>query len=220
MTQPAPLTRIPESMGPKEIGAFMRGLREQFALTPQDISERLHIRVRYVTAIEEGNYDAMPGKVYARGYIHTYAEFLGLDADHLVAQCFATTTAAPEAAAGNKAAEFKPAARVVAPASNGRLVMGALGALLLVAIGYARLGGSESETAAVESPAPEALLSVTTPVMPVAGNYACLGSETPLGCFYAQRTLAVLAQIQRESVKPFAADIRFMEQKHSEGDDE
>lgn len=81
--------RIPETMTPKEIGAYMGGLREHFKLSLQDVSERLHIRVRYVQAIEQSQIEQLPGKVYARGYVHTYAEFLGLDADQVAAQWFA-----------------------------------------------------------------------------------------------------------------------------------
>ena len=111
MNQAAPQLRVPESMGPKELGSYMRGLREHFKLSPQDVSERLHIRMRYVTAIEEANYDAMPGKIYARGYVQTYAEFLGLDAEQVVKQCFPAeeVKTAPISIATPKP-EIKPAA--------------------------------------------------------------------------------------------------------------
>ncbi|MBX9725674.1 MAG: helix-turn-helix domain-containing protein, partial [Rickettsiales bacterium] len=43
-----------QNMTPREIGSQMAALREQFGLTPQEVSERLHIRTRYIHAIEEG----------------------------------------------------------------------------------------------------------------------------------------------------------------------
>lgn len=38
---------------------------------------------RYIVAIEEGNYDQLPGAFYARAFIKTYAEALGLDVDEV-----------------------------------------------------------------------------------------------------------------------------------------
>ncbi len=96
-------------MGPKEIGAHLRACREEFLLSVQDVSERLHIRPRYLTAIEEARFDVMPAPVYARGYLATYAEFLGLDAARVVQQCFAPPPAAPTAS------EAKPVAPLAAP---------------------------------------------------------------------------------------------------------
>ncbi len=89
MAEPAytPL-RLPATMSRADIGPYMRSLREHYTLSQQDVSERLHIRGRYVYAIEAGEFDALPGQVYAKGYVHTYAEFLGLDAEQVVGICF------------------------------------------------------------------------------------------------------------------------------------
>lgn len=68
------------------IGAYFRDMREHYRLTVQQVSDRLHIRAKYIEAIEQGDLSAMPGKVYTQGYIHSYAEFLGLDAEKVIAQ--------------------------------------------------------------------------------------------------------------------------------------
>lgn len=183
-TSTAPL-KIPETMTPKEIGSYMCGLREHFKLSVQDVSEQLHIRVRYVQAIEQGQLEQMPGKVYARGYVHTYAEFLGLDAEQVVTQCFA--------------AEPPPVAPVPVPPrtlatarhplmrnwrSSG---ISAVVVIALLVVVSQLIGGEDSqEEVATVEPVPETMLeSVRTLVMPTSQNIRCLRGDLALSCFYA-----------------------------------
>ncbi len=183
MSKPPSPLRIPETMGPSEIGPYFRELREYFKLSPQGVSERLHIRVRYVNAMEEGNFEQMPGKVYARGYIHTYAEFLGLDADQVVAQCF------PELPMNHLAAQtasFTPAPRVphAAPHASGKRWW-MLGGLVLVAyVLYTQVAAppSGSDTSNVAEVPESMLADIRDTVMPRARNYACLTGGEHLTC--------------------------------------
>lgn len=222
MNQAAPQLRVPESMGPKELGSYMRGLREHFKLSPQDVSERLHIRMRYVTAIEEANYDAMPGKIYARGYVQTYAEFLGLDAEQVVKQCFPAeeVKTAPISIATPKP-EIKPAAVYAKTQSSplpqyGRKGFGKNLLPLAIVIGlafaaYALFSGNESVAPEEESAVaevPETLLaSVRSVVMPTAQNYDCLMHDTVMGCYFAQSSLKTLSILQYEDIKQFEEEI-------------
>uniref|UniRef100_UPI0038BC908F helix-turn-helix domain-containing protein n=1 Tax=Bacillus xiapuensis TaxID=2014075 RepID=UPI0038BC908F len=48
-----------------------------------DVQEMTKIQKRYLTGIEEGNYDMMPGKFYIRAFIKQYAEAVGLNPDEL-----------------------------------------------------------------------------------------------------------------------------------------
>ncbi|ETJ28943.1 hypothetical protein Q604_UNBC16509G0001, partial [human gut metagenome] len=38
----------------------------------------------YLEAIEDGNYDIIPGQVYVKGFIRNYGNYLDLDGDRLV----------------------------------------------------------------------------------------------------------------------------------------
>lgn len=179
--------RVPEHFSRVDIGAYMRELRLHYALSEQDVSERLHIRMRYVTAIETANFDAMPGKAYARGYVHTYAEFLGLDADQVVERCFG----------GEMAREVQ--AHSIPESSNWYKRNKAYGGVLAVLLLLAGLfyfatqtdGTGEGETAqiseGVESVPEEYLASMRTRLMPTAPNFNCLGRESMLGCYFSQR---------------------------------
>jgi cytoskeleton protein RodZ len=63
-----------------DIGATLREARERRGLSLDDVQQSLHFRVRYLTALEEEHWDLLPGgEAYAKGFLRTYAEFLGLD---------------------------------------------------------------------------------------------------------------------------------------------
>jgi len=63
------------------VGYTLRQERERQNLTIEDIEQGTSIRALYIEAIENGEYDKLPGTVYTKGFIKNYAKFLGLDAD-------------------------------------------------------------------------------------------------------------------------------------------
>jgi cytoskeleton protein RodZ len=52
----------------------------------EEVHSKTKIRVRYLECIESGDWNALPGSVYARGFIRSYAELLGLDGRKLLEQ--------------------------------------------------------------------------------------------------------------------------------------
>jgi transcriptional regulator with XRE-family HTH domain len=69
-----------------EIGQLLRQTREAKELSLADAEEQTRIRQRYLSALESGDWDDLPNPVAARGFLRTYATFLGLDAEELVDQ--------------------------------------------------------------------------------------------------------------------------------------
>ena len=63
------------------VGYTLRQERERQNLTIEDIEQGTSIRATYIDAIENGEYDKLPGTVYAKGFIKNYAKFLGMDSD-------------------------------------------------------------------------------------------------------------------------------------------
>lgn len=53
--------------------------REKAGYTIEEVAEKLNIRKQYILSLEDGNLDAIPGKVYAEGYTKLYSEFLGIE---------------------------------------------------------------------------------------------------------------------------------------------
>lgn len=66
------------------VGDILRGEREKQGLTIEDIARETSIRDIYLEAIEKGDYDALPGDVYAKGFIRNYSRFLQIDGDALL----------------------------------------------------------------------------------------------------------------------------------------
>lgn len=57
----------------------LKEAREAAGYSIDYVAEKLNIRKQYLLALEEGNYDIMPGKVYTEGYKKMYYEFLGIN---------------------------------------------------------------------------------------------------------------------------------------------
>lgn len=65
------------------VGASLREARKRRELDLADVEAAIKIRVRYLQAIEDEDWEVLPGDVYARGFIRTYAAHLGLDGERL-----------------------------------------------------------------------------------------------------------------------------------------
>ncbi len=61
------------------IGDSLREARNRRGLTAADVQKGIRIRERYLTALEEEHWDMLPGEAYTKGFLRTYAEFLGLN---------------------------------------------------------------------------------------------------------------------------------------------
>ncbi|WP_406621877.1 helix-turn-helix domain-containing protein [Bacillus atrophaeus] len=66
-----------------ELGIRLKEAREEKAMSLDDLQAATKIQKRYLTALEEGNYDIIPGSFYVRAFIKQYAEAVGLDSDQL-----------------------------------------------------------------------------------------------------------------------------------------
>ena len=67
-----------------ELGEELRRERVRRNLTFKDVEQVLHIKTTYLEAIEDGNYDIIPGQVYVKGFIRNCGNYLDLDGDRLV----------------------------------------------------------------------------------------------------------------------------------------
>jgi len=67
------------------VGGHLRHEREQQGFSLHDIAEKLRLRPRQLQALEEGDYDSLPGQTFVVGFIRSYANTLGLDAVAVVA---------------------------------------------------------------------------------------------------------------------------------------
>ncbi len=68
----------------EEIGRTLRETRERLGLTLEEAERTIRIRASRLETLERGEFDSLPSQVQARGFLHNYAEFLGLDPEELL----------------------------------------------------------------------------------------------------------------------------------------
>ncbi len=79
-----------------EIGNTLREARVRRNLTLQQVEEDIKIRVKYVQAMENEDWDVMPGVTYVKGFLRTYSTYLGLDPEVIIGE-FRSRAIAPSA---------------------------------------------------------------------------------------------------------------------------
>jgi cytoskeleton protein RodZ len=132
------------------IGNTLRDARNRRKIDLAEVEDAIKIRARFLRAMENEEWDVLPGDIYARAFIKTYASYLGLDGERL-AEDYRESS---ESGGGPE----RPPARIE-PALSGRRQSGRSGiggrilavvivaALIgvLVAIGLANGGGDSSK---------------------------------------------------------------------------
>jgi hypothetical protein len=66
-----------------QVGSILRAARNRRKVDLSEVEAATRIRARFLRAIENEEWDVLPGGVYTRGFIRTYAAFLGLDGERL-----------------------------------------------------------------------------------------------------------------------------------------
>lgn len=60
----------------EDLGRKLRLLREGQGFSLEDVERATHIRAHFIAAIEEGRFEDLPERVYTRGFIKSYCDFL------------------------------------------------------------------------------------------------------------------------------------------------
>lgn len=68
----------------KTVGQVLRAKRAKLDMTLQQVEDYTKIQKTYIIALEQDDYDALPGDFYIKAYLKQYAERLGLDSDQLI----------------------------------------------------------------------------------------------------------------------------------------
>ena len=78
-----------------EIGSSLKEARVRQGLEFSEIETGTKIRGKYLRALEDEHFDVLPGETYIKGFLRTYAEYLGLDGQLYVDE-FNSRYVAPE----------------------------------------------------------------------------------------------------------------------------
>lgn len=66
------------------LGERLKKIRSDKRMSLSEVSRATRIRADYLENIEEGNYEKLPVDVYVKGFLRSYAEFLGVDEEVLI----------------------------------------------------------------------------------------------------------------------------------------
>jgi cytoskeleton protein RodZ len=126
------------------IGATLHEARNRRKIELSEVEAAIKIRVRYLLAIENEEWDVLPGVAYARGFIRTYAYYLGLDGERLADE-YRHGVAPPGGDRVPKRVEPVPAAppRSESRLSGRALVVAVCLVLVALAVGIGLVGGDE-----------------------------------------------------------------------------
>lgn len=83
MRDPLPVEEL-EEIANTDVGEALRRTRIYYEQSLEDIEGALRIRACQIDAIEKGDMRALPGRVYAIGFVRSYADHMGLDGAKVV----------------------------------------------------------------------------------------------------------------------------------------
>jgi cytoskeletal protein RodZ len=67
-----------------EIGEALRERRMSMKIDVHEVEEETKIRAKYLRALENEEYNLLPGPAYVKSFLRTYADYLNLDSRALV----------------------------------------------------------------------------------------------------------------------------------------
>jgi hypothetical protein len=127
------------------IGATLREARKRRRVDLSEVEEAIKIRPRFLLALENEEWDVLPGGAYTRGFIRTYAIYLGLDGERLADEYRRATGTAPGGERAPKRVEPVPTGsgrrRPRLPGGVAVALVAAILVALVVAIGLSSGGG-------------------------------------------------------------------------------
>lgn len=68
----------------ESLGTIFKEIREKNGITLEEIENTTKIRTKYLKAIENDKFDEIPGKIYAKGFVKSYAKYLKIDQEPVI----------------------------------------------------------------------------------------------------------------------------------------
>jgi cytoskeleton protein RodZ len=148
-----------------EIGSSLREARLRQGLDFPEIEQKTKIRGKYLRALEDEQFDVLPAQTYVKGFLRSYAEYLGLDGQLYVDEYNSRYVVGEE---DTPLRSRRPAQRAPGPRVESRVVLLTLLGIALVTalviVAWTR-GGPEKQ--AIPGLATQQTTTPAKPVSPV-----------------------------------------------------
>ena len=66
------------------VGKTLKEIREEKGITIEEASKETKIRKKYILALENDEFSKIPGRVYEKAFLKTYADYLGIDKEEIL----------------------------------------------------------------------------------------------------------------------------------------
>ncbi len=128
-----------------DIGSTLRETRIRKKIDITSVEEATKIRAKYLRALENEEFALLPGPTYAKTFLRTYAEYLGLDPRLLVEEYSARFERPEDLELPTFSREDRLRTRVtrVPPPSRWGLVLGVIAAILVFLLVLGLTGGDD-----------------------------------------------------------------------------
>jgi cytoskeletal protein RodZ len=206
--QPAELWSFVTTM--TDFGARFTRAREGLGLSLDQIATETRISTRFLRAIEKEEFQILPGGIFNRGFIRTYAQRLGLDPNQAVAdyeRIFTPTVPEPLASVVKEVQDAPPPDAAVARRGRDYYPVAVAALIVLIAVFYV-LNRNSSTSEYIPSSLNSA--EVVEPAEPAADSPAvtqavAVPEQTPVPQPAALATPAVVQQPVQAEPPPSAA---------------
>ncbi|NCC21450.1 MAG: helix-turn-helix domain-containing protein [Alphaproteobacteria bacterium] len=212
MDEPVPAQKHFEYYTDMPVGEILRRARLHYGQTLEDIERALRIRAVQLEAIETGNVERLPGRVYAIGFVRSYSEYLGLDGDQMV-QLFKSQSLDAKAA---------PELHFPAPASESKIpgpwvIASSIAGLVLVFVLWSFLSGGKGEPETSVPPVPQEVRAQVSDLPAVDPNAIRMTHGDPVSSQVEDPAVAPeqpVPQVEEPPAEPEAADVPPIDPEH------
>jgi len=192
------------------LGSLLGEARQVRGVTLEQAAASTRIRLRHLAALEEDRLAELPAPVYVRGYLRSYATYLEIDAEALVAAYHATYDGAARSLAIRPLSSFTTSPNVVLTVP----VAGAIG-LVLLALAFSAYVYRELDSIRTPAAQPRAAATaLPSPSASPAAVAAALPATTPTPAvvtLVVSATDTVWIDVQVDGKPQFADAGRIME---------
>lgn len=160
-----------------DVGSQLRAAREAQGLTIVQVFKATRIKSVYLEALEANRISALPGPVQARGFVRSYANYLGLDGETLASTLDVLGPVTPVAPPPVVKPSAPVAAKPLSPAPD-RSVPRSVRSIELPSIPKISLGGNRDTAPASPGGVPTSVLVIGAIVLFVIGALLIISALT------------------------------------------